>query len=183
MGLSRGRSAALIALAVALAGCGSSDDPSPRTVGVSGPPGQQPSEIGQRYVERAEAVCGRGLREIRALGRELPRILSAAPSPQEGITNGLVKPGIGILSRESADLRQLGPPPDSPTLKIYLGLFEPIVELARQRVEAAAAQEPERAHDLELMIARLSDEQSAAARQSGLGPCGVDFTSALGGSG
>lgn len=135
-----------------------------------------------RYSERAEAICRDGLRETRVLGRGLPKVLASSDSPQKGITNGLVRPGTEILSREATKLRNLEPVPNSRALEVYLGLFEPIVELARQRLEAGVG-DPEQARKLELMITSLEDEQSAAARQFGLEACAVEFIRALGGSG
>ena len=79
-------------------------------------------------------------------------------------------------------MRKLGPPPPSRSLEIYLGLFDPIIELARQR-QYVGATEPERAQKLDLMIAALTDEQAAAAHQADLPACGVKFTRALGGPG
>jgi hypothetical protein len=188
MDLSRGRAALLLALcATALfTGCGSSGESAPETAvrSVDTAPDRSASAVDKgRYVARAEAICRRALRETRALGRNLSGVLSNAPSPQQGITSGLVRPGTEILSREAAELRDLRPQPDSRLLEIYLGLFDPIVELGRQRLLAGTADEPDRAHDLELMIASLGNEQSVAAHRFGLQACGVPFTRALGGSG
>ncbi|HEV7615373.1 MAG TPA: hypothetical protein VGO36_04000 [Solirubrobacterales bacterium] len=108
--------------------------------------------------------------------------MSTAASPQQGITGGVVGPGIAILSAEAAGLRKLGPPPASPAFEIYLGLFDPIIELARQRFQAGTT-DPEQARRLELMVASLNAEQSAAAKRFGLRACGIEFNAALGGSG
>jgi hypothetical protein len=129
-----------------------------------------------------EAICRQSTLETRALRRKLPEAFSRSASPQDAITNGIVKPGIEILSHESTRLRDLGVSPSSSSLKIYLGLFEPIVELARQRLQVGTAGENERAHSLELLIAGLEDEQSAAARRVGLDACSVGFNRALEGS-
>lgn len=186
MRLSRGRAALLLALFVAalfVAGCGGSDDGGPITT--AGPPvakTQRPEVDGDRYTAQAEAICRRGRRETRALGRKLPGIIASSTSPQQGITNGLVRPGTEILSREAADLRSLSPVPSSRSLQVYLGLFDPILELAQQRLEASSADDPDRARALEQMIVSLGNEQSAAAREFGLRACTVSFTQALGGS-
>jgi hypothetical protein len=175
-----------VVVVVVLAGCGSTDGPGSATttdsVGAHAHPPATAIDRG-RYVGRAEAICRNGLRETRALGRDLPEILASSSSPQEGITSHLVKPGTGILSREAAKLRHLRPVPNSRELEIYLGLFEPIVELAHQRLEAGTAGELEQARSLELTITSLEDEQSAAAHDFGLNACSVEFTRALGGSG
>lgn len=178
----------LLALSVTavFSGCGSSGNSAPTpTVGSTGAGLDRPASRVDKahYIARAEGVCRRGLRETRALGRNLSEIVANAASPQRGITNGLVRPGTEILSREAARLRGLRPRPDSQALEIYLGLFDPIVELGRQRLVAGNADDPDRAHSLELMIASLGNEQSVAARRFGLKACSVPFTRALGGSG
>jgi hypothetical protein len=171
---------------VILGGCGGSDETAPATSGDSAGADTSQAASGVdrgHYVARAEAICRRSLRETGELGRQLSRVISSAASPQRAITNGLVRPGTEILSRQGSDLRNLGPAPDSRALEIYLGLFDPIVELARQRLQAGTADEPERAHSLELMIADLENEQSLAARRFGMRACSVPFNNALGGSG
>jgi hypothetical protein len=127
-------------------------------------------------------ICRRANREARAVGRELPNVFSQSSSPQVAIANGLIRPGVEILSGESAALRSLRPDPSSRSLGLFIGLFDPIVALARERLETSGGANPERGHELELMIARLSDEQVAAARRVGLTACSVDFTRALGDS-
>lgn len=93
-----------------------------------------------------------------------------------------MRPGAEILSREADSLRNIEPQPTSRSLEVFLGLFDPILELARQRLQAGTSGDPEQARRLELMIASLEDEQSAAARQLGLDACSVEFTNALGGA-
>lgn len=134
-------------------------------------------------MKRAEAVCKLSVRETEALRENLPRVFSNSSSPQEAITNGIVLAGLKIISSESARLRNLDPRPSSPALETFLGLFEPIVELGRQRLQVGREGNAGRAHDLELMIVSLGDEQSAAARRFGLRTCSIDFFSALGGLG
>jgi hypothetical protein len=175
---------AVIATA-AFSGCGGSNETSPRTASdASGRSAHRsaPRVDRTQYLKRAEAICSRSTRDTRALGRKLPQVFSRSSSAQEAITIGLVKPGIEILSRQASDLRGLGPAPNSRALKVYLGLFDPIIALARERLRAGTADEPERAHSLELMISGLGNEQSAAARRFGLRACSVYFTRALGGS-
>lgn len=130
-------------------------------------------------MQRAEAICRRSVARTRALGRGLSKAVANAPSPAQGITTALVGPGIAILSREAAELRRLGTPPDSPALATYLGLFDPILELARQRFQAGSRGDIGQARRLELMIADLSAEQSAAAKEFGLRACSIEFSAAL----
>jgi hypothetical protein len=93
----------------------------------------------------------------------------------------LVRPGTKILDRESSRLRELNDTPESGPVEIFIGLFDAILALAEQRIEAGQAGELERAHSLELLIADLAEQQSAAARRAGLRACMVGFTQALGG--
>jgi hypothetical protein len=181
--------ALLIALTTALAfsGCGGANDSDNSSATATAPtPSATAATPGldeAAYVRRAEAICRRSVAKTQALGRRLPEIVSSAPSPQQGITNGVVGPGIVILGEEAAALRKLGPPPASPALETYLGLFDPILELARQRLQAGIAEDPERARQLELMIADLGNEQSGASKRFGLRACSIEFNTALGGSG
>lgn len=91
-------------------------------------------------------------------------------------------PGLQILIRESAQLRALRPSPQSATLETYLGLFDPIIELSRQRAEIDVRSSSNQVRSLELMIAELGQEQTKAARRFGLQKCALNFTQALGGA-
>jgi hypothetical protein len=172
----------VVVVATVLTGCGDSERGSAPTADStkSGAHSFAAGVDDGRYVGQAEAVCSRGLEEIGALGRRLPRALSHSSAAQDPITSALIEPGLEILRREASRLRKLGPAPGSRALRIYLGLFDPILELARQRLYVGTT-EPEHARNLELMIASLSDEQSAAAKRFGLAACSVGFTTALGG--
>lgn len=135
-----------------------------------------------RYFKQAEAICAQGIRETRLVGAKLPARIGQAPTPEAGVDTGLVKPGIAILDREATSLRRLEPRPGSSQLEIFLGLYDPIIALARERLRAGLAHERQRARSLELLIASLGDEQSAAARAFGFRACAVGFTRALRGS-
>ncbi len=166
-------------------GCGGSDETLTRSAaGAIESSEHQPVPRIDRaqYLKRAEAICSRSAHEIHALGRALPRVFSQSGSYQKAITNGLVRPGIEILNTEAARLRSLGPAPSSRESEVFLGLFDPIIELAHERLRAGNSGDPEHARTLELMIASLEDEQSAAARGLGLHACSLEFTHALGGS-
>jgi hypothetical protein len=177
---------AVLATALAFSGCGANESESSSTTVTAPAPAARSAAPGLAeavYVRRAEAICRRGVARTQALGRRLPEIVSRAPSPQQGITSGVVGAGIAILGEEAAALRSLGPPPASPALETYLGLFDPILELARQRLQAGNVGDSERARRLELMISSLGQEQSAAAKRFGLRACSIEFNAALGGSG
>lgn len=166
----------------ALSGCGGSSAPHrpAESAGHGKPPAA--SSLPTNYISRAEATCKRGIRETRAVGSELPERISQAPTPETGIDTGLVKPGIEILTREATSLRSLKPRPDAHKLEIFLNLYDPIIALARERLNAGFAHERQRAHNIELLIAALSDEQSSMAHRLGFRACAVGFTRALRGS-
>lgn len=171
---------------MAIAGCGSSSGPNPEIAGKPLRPATSRSVSDAqkaRYVAEAESICSRSAREARAIRRRLPTVISHSKSPEEGITNGLVRPGIETLRLEATTLRRLQPRPSSRALEVFLGLFDPIVELGLERLRAGIAGKLDRARRLEVMIARLEDEQSASARQFGFRLCGIGFNHSLGGSG
>jgi hypothetical protein len=169
-------------VAAILAGCGGSSSAKPKADSAS-PQAAEARTASETsvYAERAEGVCKTALRETRELGRILPQKLAQRTSP-DPIAGNLVEPGIAILNRESSRLRDVGSPPPSRPLRIFLGLFDPIVELARQRVAVGAAGERSRAREIELLIADLVDEQSAAAQRFGFRACSIGFYHALRGA-
>ncbi len=170
-------------IAVVAVGCGSSSDsstaPDPSTAGEAQP---EPAAEHARYVAAAEAICRHSLGEVHALAKDLAEGLNSAPTPETGVTDSLVKPGTEIIARQGAKLRALTPRPDSVALETYLGMFDPILALAYQRLEAGEAHDPARSRELEILIADLAGEQSAAARSFGLRVCSVGFTEALAGN-
>lgn len=164
-------------------GCGGSDGGNQQSVATAAPRNDAaPAQInGTAYARAAEAICAKGVRETQTLTGRLGKVFSESSSSQEAITNGIVGGGLKILESEAARLRNLADRPGSAELETYLGLFEPIVELGRQRLEAGRESEVDRGHQLELLIVDLSHEQSAAASKAGLDSCSTDFFSALGG--
>lgn len=169
----------LLAAAFALGGCGSSD---------GGPPSKEvqaslaPPPIGKLHgnaADRAEAICRDDLEKVDVLARRLPEELANNRGPN-AVTELLVTPGVRILNGEAKDLESLESAA-SPGFELFVGLFDPVIELAEQRVEAGNAGDTSRAHSLELLIAELQDEQSTIARRLGLKACAINFTEALGG--
>jgi hypothetical protein len=169
-----------VLMAAAVTGCGSSGVDS--TASSSTSAGEVQSESAaehSRYVGAAESICRHALDEVHAVGAALATNLAKAATPEAGLTDSLVKPGIKIIARQAARLRALRPRPDSVALETYLGMFDPILALAYQRLEAGDAQDPAQSHEVELLIAALATEQSSAARAFGLRKCSVGFTEAL----
>jgi hypothetical protein len=182
--LPRGLLAALIA-AAAIGGCGKSagTGSEPQAQGAHRSTAQAETAAERAtYTSHAERICQGSVREARGLRVSLPNAISHSFSAEEGITKGLVEPGIEILSRESRQLRGLEPRPASASLERFLGLFEPIVTLSQQRLKAGEDHNLQRGHQLELLIAGLSHEQTDIAKRLGFKRCGIGFFEALGGS-
>ena len=161
-----------------LTGCGSSDGPAAKE-SAAGAEKELPAKADAALAARSEAICKDTQREIKKLGRGLAQRISAA-SGLDAIGEALVAPGIRILTRESSRLARLEEPSNPPRFQTYTGLFDPIIELSQQRLDAGRAGELSRGRDLELLIAGLTEKQAAVARELGLSACGVDFTQALG---
>lgn len=175
----RSRGLVLLLLSVFLAtGCGSSDSQTERE-GPAGADKQLSAKPDAELAARSEAICKDAQREIKALGRGLAKRISGA-SGLDAIGGALVAPGIRILARESSRFARLEEPSNPPRFQTYTGLFDPIIELSQQRLDAGRAGELSRGHEIELLIAGLTEEQAAIARELGLSACGVDFTQALG---
>lgn len=170
----------MLLLAVFLAtGCGSSESSTTQVEGAAHPTAETPS-LNPGAAARAESICEESVRETTLLGRRLAQALAGSPS-DDAIGSELVVPGIRILERELSRLERLEAAADSSEFDVYVDLFDPIIELAEQRVEAGRTDEPERGQALERLIAGLVDEQVAIARKLELGACSVGFTEALGG--
>lgn len=171
----------LLAISLIAAGCGSSgDSTSPGAASGSQEAEPSPVELEDSLVVQAETICKQGGREIDRLARNLSQEIASSPS-RDVIGEVLVEPGIRILNRQSSRLGELTEASDSPQFVTYVGLFEPVLELAELRLEAGRAEEPERGQALERLISDLEDEQSALAKELGLDACGVRFVEALGG--
>jgi hypothetical protein len=141
-----------------------------------------PAAERSRFAAQADPICRQAVRKVKAL-RIVP---SARPNSNalSTITESLVRPGILILSQEAARLRALQPRPDDSDLDRYLGLFDPILVLAQQRLQLAAQRRPdiERAHKVENDISSLENAQAAYAKSFGFKVCGTGFFAALGNS-
>jgi hypothetical protein len=138
------------------------------------------SKLAPIQAAEAERVCGRAVDATRNLSRHLAQALAGNRRP-DAVGSQLVAPGIRILNRESSQLEPIQAASSSVEFDAYVGLFQPIIELAEQRLEAGLNGEPERGQALERLIAGLTDEQVAIAKRLKLAACGIGFTEALGG--
>ncbi len=132
------------------------------------------------YAARANAICTE-------MGREKAALLDGAfgsggsGDALTAITEGLVAPGLRILEREAERLRALEPRPDNEELETYLGLFDPIIVLADERLRTGRAGNIGSSRDLERLVVGLEERQRAAAVAAGLDRCGVGFAGAIAG--
>jgi hypothetical protein len=168
----------LIATTAALSGCGGSGSGSSSSLEASGEAiAAAPDPATAR---RAEAICRRATREAEPLAADLARVIAHSSSPEQGIDEGLVRPGIRILEQEGAALSALNPHPESAAFSTFVGLFEPVVSLAYQRLASGEALDGATSHQVEILIGSLTTEQAKLAASLGLKSCETDFFDALG---
>jgi hypothetical protein len=173
---------ALLVGAALLAGCGggssSSTTDEPTTPAASAGNPRQAAV----WARRAEAVCRQASAEATAISANLAEAIAKSKSQPEGINEGLVKPGVAILERESRRLHALRSPPESTDVERFVGLFEPVVVLAHARAAAGEEANLEAQRELEQLIVGLTAEQTAFARRADLKACETGFFEALGGA-
>jgi hypothetical protein len=119
------------------------------------------------------------VKQTEAVGRRFQTAPPASSDPVAMTTTGLVEPGVKVLDREAAALRALQPRPADADLERFIGLFDPVLELARQRLAIRDSSGADEAHRLELLITELQGEQGDAARGFGLRVCGGRFVDQL----
>jgi hypothetical protein len=171
-------------LVAALVGCGSSGSSASSGGTASSPAANATADTGEpsaAYLAQVEAACTRSVAETEALTKRLPEFFAEAPNGNAAITRGVVGEGMKILAAEASRIRAAGPEPSGAPLSTFVGLFDPIVELAHQRLASGEAEDLNRSHELELLVTALSAEQAEAGEAAGLKSCSVDFTQALGG--
>ena len=168
----------LIAATAALSGCGGGSGSQSTSFSVADPAQEAPP--GPAVARRAEAICERATHETAALAARVPLLMSRGSTSEEAITQGMVAPGIGVLEKESRQLQALAPRVESAVFATYVGLFEPVLTLAYQRLSSGEAQQTDESHELELLTGGLALEQAKLAASLGLTACKTDFFEALG---
>jgi hypothetical protein len=173
---------AVVALALAPAGCGGGGEATTQatpTVQGEGPPSAQTESSSESaYVKRAEAVCADMVAEAKRLGRALQE-REEFPSDPLKTTTQLIAPAIPLLTASSRRLRALVDESGNPDFEAYVGIYDPILALLRQRVEAGEAGDRERANDLETQLLDMIALQRQLAIAAGLAECDVDFIEAF----
>ncbi len=169
--------AAAAALLTLGAGCGGSADPattaSDRAEPVAG------SISRDAYVRRADSICRKAIDDARAL---VAGGFETGDSGSGGLaltTKTLVAPGIAIRARQATRIRALPRPAgDSAALDTFVGLFDPIDELSRQRLRAGLAGDMNESLHLERLLGMLALEQQRSARRYGFDDCSTDVIGA-----
>lgn len=162
------RQIAVVALAVAsiaaLASCGESGE-------------AEPSAASRQALARADANCRQMLRAVRHVAKGV--LSSGYTNTLELTTEGFAKPGIRLVKREARRQQALQAAAADPRFSLYAELFDPIIVLAEQRLQAGQAREIARAQLLQDLLTSLGAEQRQAARSAGLRACNVDFLEAM----
>jgi hypothetical protein len=170
----------VVALALAVAGCGGGDDETttvaPAAQQERTPPEQDPT-LSPAYVKRGEAICTDMVAAAKRRGLAF-RSQKEFPSDPLQLTTSLIAPAIPILASSAKRFRALGAS-DNPDFEAYVGVYDPILALLRQRVEAGEDGDRERAQELDLQLLDMVALQRQLASSSGLGACDVDFIEAF----
>jgi hypothetical protein len=167
---------ALISTTAALSGCGGSGSVSSPTA----PAQADAAAMGRPTAVQTEAICARATDEAQSAAANLPNAMATASTPEEAITNTLVRPAIHILEKEAVALAALHSRSNSPVFSTFVGLFEPVLVLARQRLASGRAASTDESHQLEYLTTTLTGEQVRLANSLGLPRCETDFFKALG---
>lgn len=172
---------AIVLATVAIAGCGGGSDSTDSSS--SGKSAVTNARVGGALNRKAEAFCAEMVAAATRMGAEFRDGSVGSSDPLTMTTERLIKPAIPIVEKGSAKLRGLGPSPTNVHFESYVKLFDPILSLLRDRVEAGEAGEGDHAHELELQLIELSALQRSLARQAGLDACDVDFVQTFAGTG
>lgn len=161
-----------VLVALALAGCGTGSSEPSHLIST---PTRSP------YIARANQICGMMLRETRQLGRRFIKAVAATDQPSLLAleTKALLGPGLGVLDRASKQLRAVSARAQDAALGVYVGLFEPIIQLGELRLHAGRTGNFAESQNLEQQMEQLGEEQRTAARLAGARTCGVNFLHAL----
>ncbi|HEX6601582.1 MAG TPA: hypothetical protein VF030_02980 [Solirubrobacterales bacterium] len=149
----------------------------PKT-GQEGTAKKQDSSLDPASAKHAEAVCAEMVAEAKRLGRKLQERKQFPADPLQTTTQ-LIAPAIPVLTTSARRLRALEDESGSPDFEAYVGVYDPILALLRQRVEAGEAGDRERAQDLEAQLLDMIALQRQLAQAAGLAECDVDFIEAF----
>jgi hypothetical protein len=158
-----------VLLALLLVGCGGGAEET--TQSTTAQKGESRS-----YVAAADRICAGMVADSRRMAVEFSRYPNDEGLPALTVTTReLVEPALPVLERSARRLRALEQGADSVAFASYVTLYDPIVAVVRDRVEAGEAGDATRAHALELQMLDLSGLQRQLAREAGLKACDIDF--------
>ena len=126
---------------------------------------------------RANANCREMLRDVRRLAKGV--LSSGYSNTLELTTEGFAKPGIKVVKQIAKRQQALAPIIADPRFDLYVGLFDPIIVLAEQRLHAGQAEDLAQSLKLQERLTSLGIEQRQAAQRAGLPACNVDFLDAM----
>lgn len=158
-----------VLLALLFAGCGGEADETTQSTTA-----QKPES--RAYVAAADRICAGMIADSRRMAAEFSSYPNDEGLPALTVTTReLVAPALPVLERSGRRLRALQRTSDSVAFGSYVALYDPIVSVVSDRVEAGEAGDSVRAHALELQMLDLSELQRRLAREAGLKTCDVDF--------
>lgn len=168
-------SAPLITI-LAIAGCGSGGATSTEVTSAA-----PTAAAATRQVREVEGVCRRMAAEAGRLGRKVLASTDVGEyeSTLEFTTEALVAPALPVVEKRAAELRAIRGDAAEPELSAFVNLFDPILALLDDRVQAGRQGESEEAHELELQLIDLGQIQHALAKEAGLKGCEVDLVGAF----
>jgi hypothetical protein len=168
--------AAAIACVVALVpvtGCGGGDNGDGGTTASA-----DDSEVAvpAAILARANTNC----RQAAVLLRRLTKgAVKRYPLLSEAVNEGVVRPGLSLMERQARRQGALAAAADNPDFDRYVELYQPMIVLTRQFLQAARAHNIERAKRLAALVTGLRVEQRLAARAAGLTDCDVDLVDVI----
>jgi hypothetical protein len=163
--------AVTLLLALVAGGCGGSDTSTPTGAAEAGQSSGPPDA---KAAAAAEVICTRMIARSSQMGAEF-RSGQAPAGDALSLTTQLIKPALPIVEDSARRLRALRAEADSVKFDAYVNLFDPVLALLHERVNAGEAGESIRAHELEQQLVEMIELQRELAQEAGLGTCDVDF--------
>jgi hypothetical protein len=133
--------------------------------------------IPARIVSQADRNCRWMLRSVKHVAGSVD--LADYTSGLQLTTEAFAKPGIKLVKGLEKRQNALRTAAADPRFDAYVELFDPIVVLGEQRLEAGLDNDRARSEYLQDLLTDLGKEQGEAAARAGLRACDVDFLDVL----
>jgi outer membrane murein-binding lipoprotein Lpp len=164
--------AALVVVACLLAGCGSGGG----TTGATTTASTISAAAAKQQKGEADAICTRMIAEAHRLGRKaLAAGVGEYDNTLEFTTDGLIAPALPVVERSVRELRAVTTEAGEPQLDGYVAMWDPILSLLIERVQAGRQGEGEQAHQIEEQLIELAGIQKDLAKEAGLKVCTVNL--------